>query len=881
MPINIGLELPVNETLPELLQTLRERNSVILKAPPGAGKSTLVPLALMGEGARAGQILLTQPRRLAARTLAARLSHLNQTEIGRAIGYQVRMDKKWGRYTRVIAMTIGILLRRLLHDPYLDGVSIVVLDEFHERALEMDLALGMLLRLQQTVRPDLQILVMSATIDCGPVSQFLGDVPVLESQGRVFDVQVRYSRLPSRDPIEAQIAQVFPQALSATSGHLLVFLPGVGEIMKTARAIERDAQRADCDVCPLFGEMAASDQDRVLASSDRRKIILATNVAETSLTIDGVTGVIDAGQVRVMRQDPAVGLSRLVLESNSLASADQRAGRAGRQAPGVAFRLWTEGMNRGREAFDTPEVLRGDLTGALLQLAGMGESDFLSFPWLTPPRTDAIVNATSTLLALGALQDQGGRRQITQRGRLLLQQPVHPRLAQLMISSQMLGVTQRGVLAAAMLSERDPFRLPHVSRTKGQGRPQEYRTARSQSDVVDKVTRLERVLAGTHDPDVHMGAVQQVVRVANDLLRNLPNDLESIADTDPGERTEPQQTDTPDLSDEVRDTLLRRAIWEAYPDRLARRRQLHGDRAVMVGGTGVKLGAKSNVVDAELFVCVDVEQRDRDAEVRMASAVDFDWLPRERCMISDECFFHPTQKNVQARRRTYWMDLVVAETPTAIKDRSAAAQILFDQAVGQWDQVFPPADSALGSFLSRLACVRQWMPDADWPMITLEQLHEIGKTLCEDCRSIDELRKAPWYDYVTNLMDFDQQRRLEALAPVQWTAPSGNQTSIHYELGKSPRIAIRMQELFGLGETPRIASGRIPLLLELLGPNYRPQQVTDDLVSFWKNTYPAVRRELLRRYPKHHWPEDPAKTVATRSGLKRDVKTNPPEPPRK
>jgi ATP-dependent helicase HrpB len=860
--MNAAANLPVHDVLHELLGKLQQSGAAILRAPPGAGKTTLVPLAMLHNPAFAGRILMTQPRRLAARTAAARLSQLNQTPLGREIGYQVRMERNWGADTRVVVMTGGIVLRRLLIDPYLEGVSVVVLDEFHERSLEMDLILGFLIQLRRTVRPDLKVLVMSATIDCGPIAEFLGSAPVIESEGRMFDVRLVYARQISRDPVESQIAEVLPKILAATAGHILVFLPGVAEIVKTQRAVQSIAAKSSAHVWQLFGDMAAADQDQVLQPSPDRKIILATNVAETSLTIDGVSGVIDSGLVRIMRFDASVGLSRLVLEPNSVASADQRAGRAGRQSPGICYRLWPESMNRGRAAFDTPEVLRGDLSAALLQLSGMGESDFAGFPWLTTPPPSAVQGATFMLQAIDALE----QHRITESGRQLLRLPVAPRLARLLVSCCEAGIGERGALAAALMSERDPFRVSRHARRSSGAAPVDRRHVRGTSDLVDKVSRVEKVLAGGDDPDVHRGAVAQVVRSAQYLMQCLSSrsedgDRDDRQSNDPADRA---RTDDPDRA-------LRQAIWRACPDRLARRRHAGSDRGLMVGGIGVRLSAATSVLDAELFACVEVEQRDRDAEVRMASAVEREWLDARHVRVADEYFFHPTQKIVQARRREYWYDLVISESSISATDRDSIAEILYEQALQNWSSVFPASDVEVGGFLQRIACLRKWLPEAGWPQVTDDSLHEIARQLCQGRRSLEELRSAPWADFLLTLLPFPLQQQLDLLAPRSWTAPGGNRLPIQYDVARSPKISIRLQELFGLAETPRIAGGKVSLLLELLGPNYRAQQVTEDLASFWRNTYPLVRKELKRRYPKHHWPEDPLAAVATRSGLKRDA----------
>lgn len=875
--------LPVTEILPQLLAAMEASPSVVLRAPPGAGKTTIVPLALLesfssptNSKSKRGKILITQPRRLAARMTAARMAHLHQSELGSTIGYQVRMERRWNQGTRIIAMTTGVLLRRLLGDPFLEEFEIVILDEFHERALELDLVLGMLKRLQQTVRPNLKVLVMSATMECGPIAEFLDDAPVIESQGRCFDVTIRYQTSASLEKIESNVANILPKALSATPGHLLVFLPGVGEIERTHRAIENVVHDSDIQIFQLYGEMSPADQDLVLAPSTKRKIILATNVAETSLTIDGVTGVIDSGLVRIVRYHPDVGISRLVLESNSLASADQRAGRAGRQAPGVCFRLWPEAMNRTRSLFDTPEIHRTDLSGAILQLAGMGEDDWEAFPWLTPPKKNAVDTAVGLLNGIVALEEN----RITTEGHHLLRLPISPRLAKLMIAAQRLGIAKRGALAAALLSERDIFRNHRrTTQNKQVSNSSLASHTRSDSDLVDRVGRMENVLSGGEDPDLSRGAVQTIERAAKYLLQSL-NEPSTEANASPSSTNQARtSTDSKtnhradgDFDNDIQsDTNLRRAIGEAYPDRVARRRSNREERALMVGGVGVKLAPSSSVKDASLFICVDVEQREGDSIVRIASAIEPDWLPTYQRKELTEYFFNPTTKSVQARRRIYWCDLVIEERSASLADEEQVAKILFEAVKNQWENVFPKDDPEIANFLARICRVREVFPDEGWPEVSTSDLHQIAAQLCRGKKSLDEVKQGAWNDFLLGLLSYQQQVRLNELAPVDWTAPSGNRIKIDYG-SNQPKISVRMQELFGLADTPRLLGGRVVCLLELLGPNYRPQQLTSDLASFWLKTYPSVRKELLRRYPKHHWPEDPRSTSATRSGLKRDAK---------
>lgn len=861
-------DLPIREALPEVLRGLQASGAVVLKAPPGAGKTTGVPLALDTDQ-RQGRILLAQPRRLAARAAAARLAHLAKTSVGGRVGYQVRFDRRWSEQTRIVAVTTGILLRRLQSDSFLEGFDAVLLDEFHERSLEADLALGMLLQLKRTVRPELRLVVMSATLDPEPIADFLqqGGCPaaVVHSEGKSYPVDVRYAKQLQRSPIEQQVADVMPAVLRSSPGDVLIFLPGVGEIRKTQRLLKSMPDARDAEILLLYGDLPPAKQDHVLQPSSRRKIVLATNIAETSVTIPGVTAVVDSGLARVLRYDSDVGLPRLQVEPISTAAADQRAGRAGRTQPGVAWRLWPAAAGRGRPAYDTPEVLRSDLAGAVLQLAGFGELDVAAFPWLDPPAEEAVALAQTLLRRLGALDDGG----ITSLGRRMLAMPVHPRLARLLIAGEQLGVPARAAITAAMLGERDPFRGGAAAstirrqdrRSSGQNRsPGPKRRAPAalgstgRSDVVDRLLRLERFADGVDDEGVNQAAAKQVFRVAEQLAAMLEGG------------TGPQT-----LAGEAADEAIMRCLLAAYPDRLTRRRSHGSDRGITAGGKGVKLAGESKVRQGELFLAIDVHQSSGDARVRQASMVEADWLDPAGHEQRDECFFHPTSRQVVARRRTYWNGLLLNETPIENADPDQSQQLLFDQAVRQWDRVWPQDDDRLQQLVARVRCLRAWNPDLDLPALDQEQLQRVCFQLCRGRNSLQAVKTAPWSDYVLAELTFEQQQALAQQAPERMTVPSGNQIAIAYEEGKPPILAVRLQELFGWSETPRIAGGRVPLLLHLLAPNGRPQQVTDDLASFWQNTYSQVRKDLRRRYSKHHWPEDPQNAQATRRGLSRDA----------
>jgi len=839
-------KLPVASVLIEIVAASRG-GAAIVTAPPGSGKTTLVPPAVLDDLSSTPKLVLIQPRRLATRAVARRIAQLRHGNVGDEVGYQVRFDTCVSRSTRLIVATPGILLRRMLGDVALDDVGAVVLDEFHERTIEMDLLLGMLLRIHQTVRPDLRIIVMSATLAAEPVARLLGDCPIIHAEGRPFPVQVRYQRRGEKRPLHELVAAHVPEALRETPGHVLVFLPGVGEIMRCQEALAPAADRAGHALMPLFGDLPADQQDRVLQDIGQRKVILATNVAETSLTIEGVTAVIDSGQARQMQVSPATGLPRLELVPISKASAEQRAGRAGRTAPGVCWRLWDESSHKSRPDTETPEVLRSDLAGPLLQLLALGERD--DFPWLDAPPQSAVENAHRLLAMLGAIDSH---QQVTPLGNELAQLPAHPRLSRLLLAGATHGVLREASVAAALLSERDPFRAAE----HGRRGPREYGAVRSPSDVVDRVLALQAFHAGVHAPDpsleLHLGGARNVLRAADQLyhLTEFPR---------------AERAANPALA-------LMRALLEAFPDRLAKLRAGTQDRALMVGGRGIRIDSSSRVRGEPLFLAIDLNDAGGEATARMVSAVDRSWLSEELLITREELFFNPTKSQVEARLRTYWSDLMLEETPVAISDRKAAAEILAQQARHQLDRVLPKPDSAAGSFLARVRWLAAAMPDLQLPLLDHNELEKMLPQICHGLRSLEELRTADWVSLIQNIIGYDRLNEIDRLAPAQLELPSGNRHAIVYEPGKTPMLAVRIQELFGQQKTPSIAGGRVPLLLHLLGPNYRPQQVTGDLPSFWQNTYPEVKKELRRRYPKHAWPDDPLTAQPTRSGLKRDLK---------
>lgn len=852
--------LPVDTVIPELLAVLNRSSSVVLHAPTGAGKTTRVPPAVLDVmPAGQGQVLLLEPRRLAARAAARRMAFERGTALGDEIGYQVRFDQKCSRQTRLLSITDGILLRRLQDDPFLESVSAIVFDEFHERSLNVDLTLAMARRVQQTVRPDLKIIVMSATLAAESVAAYLGDCPIVASQGRLHPVDIRYRSHLDNQPLVQQIAAAVPEMLLETRGDVLVFLPGVREIQQCGRELTSLAEREDLAVLPLYGDLSPEQQDRVLSPLKQRKVVLATNVAETSVTIEGITGVIDSGQVRQLEFDVGLGLDRLVLTKISQASADQRAGRAGRTQPGVCLRLWLEREQRGLAAFTPPEIRRVDLAGPALELLCWGETDLQSFPWFETPRPESLQQSLELLSLLGAVH----AGQPTEVGRQMVRLPVHPRLAHMMLEAGRHGVADRAAWAAALLTERDPFERSNRAGQSGSLGPHHY----SQSDVLERVQALEefaiRENAATTADRLNIGAAKYLQQTQEQLLK-LVNGGETsrTAQKPDSSKTSSGQGGEATVQGSAakwigRDEGLLKSLLAAYPDRVARRREPMGRKGVMVGGKGVRLADSSFVLEPELFLCIDTDGGQKDVFVRQASGIERDWLLPEHVTISTDVGFDSDLEKIIAQRRTRYLDLILDEavvTPPAGYDVS---QVLTAAAAGHLDRVLPDDNPDVNNFITRVRCLQAWLPNCDLPMLDDAKLLELLPGLCRGCRSFADLRRAPWLNALRGCLTYQQQQFLDREAPERIKVPSGSQISVHYETGRPPVLAVRIQELFGLPETPRIASGRVPVLLHLLGPNYRPQQITDDLKSFWDNTYPEVRKELRRRYPKHSWPEDP------------------------
>jgi ATP-dependent helicase HrpB len=861
--------LPIDPLLPDVIAALRAGPSLVIEAPPGAGKTTRVPRALLeAEIAGAGEIVVLEPRRLAARLAARRVAEELGERPGEVVGYQVRFEEVAGPRTRIRYVTEGLLTRRLLSEPTLPGVGAVVLDEFHERHLPGDLALAFLRRLQRTARPDLKLVAMSATLDAGPLVRFLG-APSLRSEGRRFEVAVEHLSPEEAARPEVRLEELVARAVrrlhrEGLQGDVLVFLPGATEIRRAREALGEWASAAGVDLLPLHGDLPPEEQDRAVRPGSRRKVILSTNVAETSVTIDGVTAVVDSGLARVASHSPWSGLPLLELKKVSRASAAQRAGRAGRTAPGRALRLYTRHDHDARPEFELPEVLREDLSETLLALAGLGVTAAPpaesrpegppgrdGFEWFEAPPAPALEAAAALLTRLGAI-DGGGA--LTATGRAMLAFPAHPRQARLAVEAAARGAAEEGALLAALLGERD---LRDRRSLEGAGLP-----PTGPSDLLELAHLFEEAARARFDPDrlrrlgVNPGAAQAVDRSRRQLLRAArqarPRRQGAASG---GERS-------------VLEEALLLSTLAAYADRVGRRRSPGSDEIVLAGGGSARLDAASVVREAPLLVAIDAEERRgerratgarAEVRVRLASAVTqemlLDLFP-ESLRYEGAVSWNAEAERVEATERLLYGDLVLEESRAARPDPERVAARLAEEALARGARAFAP-DGALDRLLARIELAAAHAPDAGLSALAEADLAAALRDLAAGRRSFAELRETDLPGALLGRLDPRARAALERLAPERVTLPGGRAARIQYEAGKPPWVESRLQDFFGMAQGPSVAGGRVPLVLHLLAPNGRAQQVTTDLAGFWDRHYPAIRRELSRRYPRHSWPEDP------------------------
>ena len=804
------LELPIDAILPQIVTAVRERGSLVLEAPPGAGKTTRAPRALLD--VTDGQVVVLEPRRLAARLAAQRVASELGERVGERIGYQVRFENVTSPKTRLRFVTQGVLARQLIGDPELRGVGAVVLDEFHERQLEGDLALAMARRLQRGARRDLKIVVMSATLDAAPIAEYLG-APRLRAEGRRFDVAIDHLERPDERALDVQVAQASARLVrEGLEGDVLVFLPGAAEIRRAQSACAELAQRAGLVVLPLYGDLAPAEQDRALAPAPagKRKVILSTNVAETSLTIEGIVAVVDSGWARIASHAPWSGLPMLRLAKISRASAAQRAGRAGRTQPGRCLRLYTKHDHDTRPEHELPEIRRLDLAETMLALRSAGVGDVGAFDWLDRPEPAALEHAEELLERLGAFDRSG---QVTPLGRRMLRFPLHPRQARIVCEAEARGVAEEGCQVAALLGERG-------MRSGGDGH--------GRSDL----------LAALGDSNTR----SKIDRPFKQLLR--------LSERGAKPAGNPEDA-----------TLI--SILAGYPDRVARRRGPRSRDVVLASGGGARLSDASVVREAELLVAIDAEEK-REAGrpgaqliVHTASEIEPEWLADlfpDALRETDELRWQG--ERVEAVRRVMYDQLALEERTGPPRDAEAAARLLCEAArargIGNlWDA------GEVDRLVARLEFAG-FAPDVDAALTAL----------CQGRTSLTDLRDASLTGALLDALDGKQRAQLDRLAPDRITLPGGRSTRIQYDRGKPPSLESRLQDFFGMADGPRVGNG-VPVVLHLLAPNQRAVQVTTDLAGFWERHYPQIRRELMRKYPKHAWPEDPRHAQPPAAGHRR------------
>ena len=827
MPRSFDTPLPIDAVLDQLSATLAEHNAAVLVAPPGAGKTTRVPLALLdAPWARDKKIIVLEPRRIAARASAERMAKSLGERAGDTVGYRVRFGSKISRRTRIEVVTEGIFSRQILDDPELSGVAAVLFDEFHERSLDADLGLALARDAQMGLREDLRLLVMSATLDGARVAKLLGEAPVVASEGRAFPVETRYLGRKADAPLERQMADAIASALRADPGSVLAFLPGAAEIRRTQNFLAERIHDAAIEIVPLFGALDAAVQDRAIAPAPKgqRKVVLATSIAETSLTIEGVRIVVDCGLTRVPRYEPDIGLTRLETVRASRAAVDQRRGRAGRTEPGICYRLWDEPQTASLAAFTQPEILSADLSSLVLDLAQWGVSDPSTLSFLDPPPAPALKEAKSLLHELGALDPDG---RITAEGKSLRALALPPRLARMIVDSHRFGAGQGAAEVAAVITER------------GLG-----------GDSVDLDVRLDQFRRDR----------SQRATSARELARRWAAQVASSPSLQGGGGT------TGD--DEISTGVM---LAFAFPDRVARNRG--NGSFVLANGRGAAAEQTSSLARAPYIAVGELTGTAAAGRILLAAPITQAEIERhfaDQIQTVDDISFDRGAMALRARRRRTLHAITLSEAPLALTPSEATARALADGLVGLGLDKLPWSKQAK-QWRDRVMFLRKAEKQAEgggWPDLSDDALAARREDwlvpALHDKASLKEFSAGELSEALSTLLPWELRARLEREAPTHFEAPTGTMLAIDYEAEQGPTIAVRLQELFGLNIHPSIAKGAVPLVLELLSPAQRPVQVTRDLPGFWRGSYAAVRSDLRGRYPRHPWPEDPANALPTR-----------------
>ncbi|MCP1727296.1 ATP-dependent helicase HrpB [Natronospira proteinivora] len=814
--------LPIDHCLPRLQTLLAEGTAAVLQAAPGAGKTTRVPPALLAADWLGGRrILMLEPRRLAARAAARFMAREMGEAVGETVGYRTRLDTQVSARTRIEVVTEGILTRMIQADPELADYGLVIFDEFHERSLQADLGLALVRESQQALREDLRVLVMSATLDCGPVAELLNQAPVIDSPGRSFPVSSHYLGSDRQTPLPVQTARAVQRALSEESGSILVFLPGTGEIRRTASQL-KDSLPADVELAPLYGNLPPAEQDRAIEAPPpgRRKVVLATNIAQTSLTIEGIRVVIDSGLERRSAFDPNSGMSRLITTRVSQAAAEQRQGRAGRLEPGVCFRLWSESEQSTLAAHSPPEILSADLAPVVLELAQWGCRDPKELEWLTPPPLAHWRQAVSLLQWLDALDETG---QITAHGRSMLKLGLSPRLAHLVVRGRELGLGNMAAELAALLSERDPL-------GREQGADLEHRL---------------RALREGQLPKARLKPLQQTIRKLGHKADSAEPGLEAIG----------------------------RLLALAFPDRIARRRPGRLPRYQLSNGRGAFLAENDPLGQAEWLVAAELDGQAREARIHLAAQLDPAVIEGDlaaHIQEGDTADWDEQRGQLIAQRERRLGQLVLAQERLPDPDPEIIQAGLLSAVRRKGLDALPWTDAAR-QYRARLAWMHYLEPE-HWPKMDepslLDSLEEWLAPFLAGYRRWSELKTVPLLEALKQQLSYPRQQALEKALPGRLTIPTGESVRLGYERDpaqdQGPVLAVKLQAAFGLAETPRLADGRLPVVFHLLSPAGRPLAVTADLASFWRQAYPEVRKDMRGRYPKHPWPEDPLSATPTR-----------------
>lgn len=780
--------LPIDPLLPEIVASLRRSPNLVIEAAPGAGKTTRVPPALLPV---CGGVLVLEPRRIAARMAARRVAEEMGEPVGETVGYQVRFEDTAGPRTGLRFLTEGVLTRRLMTDPELRGIGAVVLDEFHERHLETDLALALLRRLQKTKRPELRLVVMSATLDAGPVRQFLGDCPLVKSEGRLFDLNILWTPY-SAVPLAEQVGAALDSAIArGIPGDILVFLPGAAEIHRATRVCEPIARRNNLLIAQLYGDLPPAEQDRAVEPSAQRKLILSTNIAESSITIDGVRIVIDSGLARMANDSPWTGLPSLEIGRVSKASAIQRAGRAGRTAPGHVIRLYTAEDFHRRADHDEPEIARRELSQMCLHLESMGVRDPLEMEWLTPPPAAALDASEALLDRLGARGPLA-----VKTAEKMARMPLHPRLSRLLLDAEQAGVGEQGCRTAALLSSGQRVQSSDLFAALDEERDQRTRA------IYDQLRRYVRRGQAAHNDDA-----------------------------------------------------LAKAVLAAFPDRVGRRRA--NGVVLMSNGGSATLAGMQSCESGSFIIAIDIEEsRDRPApRLRLACPMEPEWLIDlfpDRILDRRGVEWNRQAERVESVSALVYDELVIEETRGGAVDDEAAAKLLAARAVEAGIARFIDPDD-VEAFLARVDFASG---HSSLGRLDENDVREAFETVCYGLRSFSDVERAA-SGLLPALQHKVDAQLLDRIAPARLRLAGGRNAKVNYERGKPPWVASRLQDFFGMTESPRIAGGKVPLVIHLLAPNQRPVQTTTDLAGFWRRLYPQLRKELGRRYPRHAWPEKP------------------------